>query len=44
MRRQGPGVFHHGDALLHRLLHLLEGTYAYLAHALARDAELVGLP
>src|SRR5262245_46839710 len=25
----------------HRLLHLLEGTHAYLAHALARDAELV---
>src|SRR6516164_2688930 len=34
--------FHHGDAVLHRLLHLLERTHAYLAHALARDAELVG--
>src|SRR5262249_18202352 len=42
MRRQRRRSFHHGDALLHRLLHLLEGTHAYLAHALARDAELVG--
>src|SRR5215831_4429657 len=38
-RRRG---FHHGDAVPHRPLHLLEGTHAYLAHALARDAELVG--
>src|SRR5262245_5350956 len=42
MRRQRRRSFHHSDALLHRLLHLLEGTHAYLAHALARDAELVG--
>ena len=30
--------FHHGDAVLYRLMHFLEGTYAYLA--LARDAKL----
>jgi hypothetical protein len=42
MRRRRRRSFHHGDALLHGLLHLLEGTHAYLAHALARDAELVG--
>src|SRR5436190_7964715 len=42
MCRQRRRSFHHGDAVLHRLLHLLEGTHAYLAHALARDAELVG--
>src|SRR5258708_34504822 len=42
MRRQRRRSFHHCDAVLHRLLHLLEGTRAYLAHALARDAELVG--
>ena len=42
MRRQRRRSFHRGDAVLHRLLHLLEGTHAYLAHALARDAELVG--
>src|SRR5262245_47262621 len=41
MRWQRRWSFHHTDALLHRLLHLLEGTHAYLAHALARDAELV---
>src|SRR6266404_5291212 len=41
-RRQRRRSFHHSDAVLHRLLHLLEGTRAYLAHALARDAELVG--
>src|SRR5258707_4187216 len=40
-RRQRRRSFHHSDAVLHRLLHLLEGTHAYLAHALARDAELV---
>jgi hypothetical protein len=38
MRRQRRRSFHHGDALLH----LLEGTYAYLTYPLARDAELVG--
>ena len=42
MRRQRRRSFHHGDAVLHRLLYLLEGTHAYLAHALARDAELGG--
>src|SRR5438034_4481777 len=42
MRRQRRRSFHQGDAVLHRLLHLLEGTHAYLAHALARDAERVG--
>src|SRR5258708_36889991 len=42
MRRQRRRSFHHCDAVLYRLLHLLEGTRAYLAHALARDAELVG--
>src|SRR5258705_7748977 len=41
-RRQRRRSFHHSDAVLHRLLPLLEGTRAYLAHALARDAELVG--
>src|SRR5881227_3097765 len=42
MRQQSCRSFHQGEAVLHRLLHLLEGTHAYLAHALARDAELVG--
>jgi hypothetical protein len=42
MRRQRRRSFHQGDAVLHRLLHLLEGRHAYLPHALARDAELVG--
>src|SRR5262245_66240859 len=42
MRWQRRWSFHQGDAVPHRLLHLLEGTHAYLAHALARDAELVG--
>jgi hypothetical protein len=42
MRRQMRRSFYHGDTLLHGLLHLLEGTHAYLAHPLARDAELVG--
>src|SRR5262249_45477574 len=41
-RQQRRRSFHHGDAVPHRPLHLLEGTHAYLAHALARDAELVG--
>src|SRR5260370_11972228 len=39
--RQRRWSFHHSDAVLHRLLHLLETTHAYLAHALARYAELV---
>src|SRR5687767_9197382 len=34
--------FHRGDAVLHRLLHLLEGAHFDLAHAFARDAELGG--
>src|SRR5262249_8193070 len=34
--------FHRGDAVLHRLLHLLEGAHLDLAHALARHAELGG--
>src|SRR5215471_18253849 len=42
LRQQRRRSFHHGDAVPHRPLHLLEGTHAYLAHALARDAELVG--
>ena len=42
MRRQRRRSIHHGDAVLHRLLYLREGTHAYLAHALMRDAELVG--
>src|SRR5215468_1903165 len=41
MRWQRRWSFHHSDAVLHRLLHLLEGTHAYLVHALARYAELV---
>ena len=32
----------HGDAVLHRLLHLVEGAHLDLAHALARDAKLGG--
>src|SRR5262249_14818137 len=40
MCRQRRRSFHHSDALLHRLLHLLEGTHDYLAHPLARHAEL----
>ena len=42
MHRQGRRAFHRGDAVLHRLLHLLEGAHLDLAHALARDAELLG--
>src|SRR5262249_57094293 len=42
LRQQRRRSFHHGDAVPHRALHLREGTHAYLAHALARDAELVG--
>src|SRR6516162_10500019 len=42
LRQHRCWSFHHGDAVLHRLLHLLNRTHAYLAHALARDAELVG--
>src|SRR6516225_395023 len=41
-RRDVRRDFHRGDAVLHRLLHLLEGAHLDLAHALARDAELVG--
>src|SRR5262249_58082439 len=41
LRQQRRRSFHHGDAVPHRPLHLREGTHAYLAHALARDAELV---
>ena len=40
MRWEKRWSFQHSDAVLHRLLHLFEGTHAYLAHALARDAEL----
>jgi hypothetical protein len=40
MRWQRRWSFLHSDAALHRPLHLLEGTHAYLAHALARHAEL----
>jgi hypothetical protein len=32
-------ALHRGHAVLHRLLHLLEGTHLDLAHALARDAD-----
>src|SRR5262249_22716423 len=42
LRQPRRRSFHHGDAVPHSPLHLLEGTHAYLAHALARDAELVG--
>src|SRR5258708_27232349 len=42
MHRQGRRSFDRGDAVLHRLLHLLERVHVDLAHALARDAELVG--
>ena len=42
MHRQGRRAFHRGDAVLHRLLHLLEGAHLDLAHALERDAELLG--
>jgi hypothetical protein len=42
VHRQRQRSFHHGDAVFHRLPHLLGGTRAYLAHALARDAELAG--
>ena len=38
-RRQS---FDRGDAVLHRLLHLLERAHVDLAHALARDAEFGG--
>src|SRR5207245_5445411 len=45
MRRQRLRAvrgLHRGDAVFYRLLHLLEGAHLDLAHALARDAELVG--
>src|SRR5258707_3417427 len=38
-RRRGR---HRRDAVLHCLLHLLEGAHLDLAHALARDAEFLG--
>src|SRR5262245_38493673 len=42
LRQQRRRSFHHGDAVPHRPLHLLEGTHADLAPALARDGELLG--
>ena len=39
---RGRRGIHPGDAVLDRLLHLLERAHVNLAHALARDAELVG--
>src|SRR5258707_8902258 len=42
LHRQGRRSFDRGDAVLHRLLHLLERAHGDLAHALSRDAELVG--
>ena len=42
MHRQGRRAFHRGDAVLHRLLHLLEGAHLDLAHALARDSKFLG--
>src|SRR5205807_337117 len=41
-RRLGRWALHRRDAVLHRLLHLLEGAHLDLAHALARDAEFLG--
>src|ERR1700680_4599844 len=38
-RRRGR---HRRDALIHCVLHLLEGPHLDLAHALARDAEFLG--
>ena len=38
-RCRGP---HRRDAVLHCVLHLLEGAHLDLAHALARDAEFLG--
>src|ERR1700730_8463809 len=38
-RRRGP---HRRDALIHCVLHLLEGAHLDLAHALARDTEFLG--
>ena len=35
-------ALHGRDAVLHRVLHLLEGAHLDLAHALARDAEFLG--
>src|SRR5258706_3266359 len=42
MHRQRRRSFDRGDAVLHRLLYLLERVRVDLAHALARGAELVG--
>src|SRR5215470_17510566 len=41
-RRRGGRALHLGEAVAHRLLHLLEGAHLDLPHALARDAELLG--
>src|SRR5258708_16670184 len=41
MHRQGRRSFDRDDAVLHRLLHLLERVDVDRAEALARDAELV---
>ena len=43
MHRQGRRALHRGDAVLHRLLHLLEGAHLDLAHALAGLAEEFGV-
>src|SRR5262249_62264659 len=42
LRQQRRRSFHHGDAVLHGPLHLLQGADLDLAHALARHAELGG--
>ena len=39
MHPQGRPSFDRGDAVLNRLLHLLERAHLDLAHAFARDAE-----
>ena len=41
MHRQGRRALHRGDAVLHRLLHLLEGAHLDLAHALTRDVDRI---
>src|SRR5262249_52377339 len=40
MRRQRRRTLHYSAAVLHRLLHLLEGAHLDLAHAFARHTEL----
>src|SRR5437899_13044724 len=42
MRWYGRRGFHLCDAVLHRVLHLVERAHLDLAHALARDAEFFG--